>query len=355
MSTTRVYGDAVAHSFGLQNAPIVTATIRNSCVAISRLSIGADHFGMSLLVPPEDTFVVAIHLTAVPRHEMWSRGRPAIVRGYAPGAMRTVNLIDEYSTCVRCPHEALSCYLPRSTLNEFCDEAGLPRVGNLMCDPGIIDPVMVHLCHVLLPAFQRPARASTLFLDHVTFALLTHLCSKYSGVRTDVPHPKGGMTRLQANRAKEFLAGHCADDFPLLAVARACGLSKGHFIKAFRISTGLTPYQWLQRHRVDRAKDLLRDPGIAIAEVAVACGFADQSHLTRVFSRTVGRSPAAWRRDAGPRAGHHERVQGTPEASRVVEVRPDARFAATLAGRCDGQGARDRAVVTAQRCQSDPR
>jgi transcriptional regulator GlxA family with amidase domain len=152
------------------------------------------------------------------------------------------------------------------------------------------------LGYVLLPAFQRPAEASTLFVDHVTLAMLTHVCRKYSGVRKSVSHPNGGMTRLQVNRAKEFLAGHYADDVPLTGVARACGLSKGHFIKAFRISTGLTPYRWLQRYRVDRAKDLLCTPETAIADVAIACGFADQSHLTRVFSRIVGKSPAAWRR-----------------------------------------------------------
>jgi AraC family transcriptional regulator len=82
----------------------------------------------------------------------------------------------------------------------------------------------------------------------------------------------------------------------LVDVARACGLSRGHFTKAFRVATGLTPHQWLQRYRVDKAKTLLLNPSSSIAEIAGACGFADQSHLTRVFSRLVGSTPALWRR-----------------------------------------------------------
>jgi AraC family transcriptional regulator len=104
------------------------------------------------------------------------------------------------------------------------------------------------------------------------------------------------MTRPQATRAKEFLAAQCADDLSLIDVARACGLSRGHFTKAFRVATGLTPHQWLQRYRIDKAKDQLLNPALSIADIAISCGFADQSHLTRVFSRLVGDSPAAWRR-----------------------------------------------------------
>jgi AraC-like DNA-binding protein len=76
----------------------------------------------------------------------------------------------------------------------------------------------------------------------------------------------------------------------------ACGLSVGHFARAFRQSTGLAPHAWLLRTRVERAKIMLRRPGASLALIAQACGFADQSHFTRVFSRQVGVSPAAWRR-----------------------------------------------------------
>lgn len=297
MNIRRGFGDAVAHSLGLQDVPVIrTQVLRRSQVGISRLTIGADRLGMTPQIPPEDTFIVAMYLTKVPHHELWSRGRPVISQGYAPDSMRIVNLSEEYSANITCPHETLVFYVPRLVLNDFTEECGTRRVSHFVCRPGIIDPVMVHLGSVLLPAFQRPNETSAIFIEHVTSAMLTHLCNSYGGARPGTPFSKGGMTRLQAARAKEFLAAHCADDLSLVEVARACGLSRGHFTKAFRVATGLTPHQWLQRYRIDKAKNQLLDPALSIANIAISCGFADQSHLTRVFSRLVGDSPAAWRR-----------------------------------------------------------
>ncbi|MEF3129654.1 AraC family transcriptional regulator [Rhizobium leguminosarum] len=68
-------------------------------------------------------------------------------------------------------------------------------------------------------------------------------------------------------------------------------------IRAFRETTGMTPYQWVLRERIDRARNLLRTSKTPLAEVAIACGFADQSHFTRVFAGIVGTTPGNWRRN----------------------------------------------------------
>jgi AraC family transcriptional regulator len=297
VSLRRQYGDAIAHSFGLTGLPMLrTRPLCQSQVAISRLPIGPEQIGMTPRIPPEDTFIVAMYLTDVPHHELWSHGRCVLRQGYVASSVRIVNLSGEYSAHVTCPHETLVLYVPRLALDDFTDEAGTPRVSGFNYSPGHVDPVMAHLAAALLPSFQRPNQASQLFIDHLTVAMLTHLCSHYAGPLRDPPYRKGGMTQCQVKRAKEFLAGHSADDVLLLDAARACGLSRGHFTNAFRVATGLTPHQWLQRYRIDKAKGMLLNAAIPIAEIAAACGFADQSHLTRVFARLVGSTPAAWRR-----------------------------------------------------------
>jgi AraC-like DNA-binding protein len=83
---------------------------------------------------------------------------------------------------------------------------------------------------------------------------------------------------------------------PLKEVARECGLSVSHFSHAFRRTIGAAPHNWLLTHRVEVAKERLRDRRLPLLEVALACGFTDQSHMTRVFTRIVGVSPGAWRR-----------------------------------------------------------
>jgi AraC-like DNA-binding protein len=77
-------------------------------------------------------------------------------------------------------------------------------------------------------------------------------------------------------------------------VAAQCGLSRGWFCQAFKRSTGHAPHRWLQEVRIARAQTLLL-ADMPIVEVADRCGFADQSHLTRVFGRLVGMPPARWR------------------------------------------------------------
>ena len=83
---------------------------------------------------------------------------------------------------------------------------------------------------------------------------------------------------------------------PVAKLAQACQLSPGHFARAFKQATGKPPHQWLTDQRLEKAKKLLVDTELALAEIAISCGFADQSHFTRVFSRSVRSSPGAWRR-----------------------------------------------------------
>jgi AraC-like DNA-binding protein len=251
---------------------------------------------MSPKIPAEDTFILAIYLNEVPHHELWKRGRPYIRQGYAPNSMRLVNLAEEFSALIASPHETLAFYIPRASLDEITDEAGVPRVSDLTCTPGLVDPVIANLTAALLPAFDRPEQASPLFTEHLSLAVCWHLIKNYAESSYNGPNTATGLTPSQANRAKAIMAGIGGRDVGLTEVARECGLSRGYFTKAFKARTGLTPHQWRQRYRIDRAKTLLLETKFDVAEIALECGFADQSHLTRVFARMVGDSPASWRR-----------------------------------------------------------
>ncbi|MEI9986052.1 MAG: AraC family transcriptional regulator [Aliidongia sp.] len=87
------------------------------------------------------------------------------------------------------------------------------------------------------------------------------------------------------------------EDIALEEIARECGLSRSHFLRAFKRTAGLPPHRWLMAQRVERAKELLLGTTTSLSAIAAACGFADQSHFTRVFSRIVGTTPGAWQRD----------------------------------------------------------
>jgi AraC family transcriptional regulator len=128
--------------------------------------------------------------------------------------------------------------------------------------------------------------------------------------RTDEPRPADaaegctelafarGLAAWQIRRAQDLMRQETSEAVSIAQVAAACKLSRGHFSKAFKESTGVSPYQWLMRHRIERAKNLLTGTRQSIAQVAVECGFADQSHFTRAFRQAVGEAPGVWRRTA---------------------------------------------------------
>jgi AraC family transcriptional regulator len=104
----------------------------------------------------------------------------------------------------------------------------------------------------------------------------------------------GGLPRWQLRRAQQWLVADLQAGASVSKVAARCGLSRGYFCQAFKRSTGCTPHRWLREFRIAQAKALLLG-AMPIIEVASRCGFADQSHLTRVFGRVVGMPPARWR------------------------------------------------------------
>jgi AraC family transcriptional regulator len=79
-------------------------------------------------------------------------------------------------------------------------------------------------------------------------------------------------------------------------MARTCGLGTKTFLRSFRASCGTSPYQYVIAVRVERAKRLLEERSMGIAEIALRCGFSHQEHLTRMFRRLVGQTPGRYRR-----------------------------------------------------------
>lgn len=86
-------------------------------------------------------------------------------------------------------------------------------------------------------------------------------------------------------------------DVSLAELARECRISSAHFGRAFRNTTGVSPHQWLISCRIDLAEQMLRDPDIPLVEVALACGFGNQSHFSIAFKARNGSSPGRWRRE----------------------------------------------------------
>lgn len=94
--------------------------------------------------------------------------------------------------------------------------------------------------------------------------------------------------------ARDLLAEHLDAPPALQALADAAGLGKYQLLRRFAGCYGMTPYAWLLQQRGERARALI-SRGLPLADAAAACGFADQSHMTRAFMHQFGFTPGAWR------------------------------------------------------------
>ena len=94
----------------------------------------------------------------------------------------------------------------------------------------------------------------------------------------------------------DFVATHYGRGITLEEMAAEAGISPYHFARLFKQTIGQSPYQFVLAYRVEQAKKLMADPTRPLADVALACGFSDQAHFSRVFKRLSGSTPTAWRK-----------------------------------------------------------
>jgi transcriptional regulator GlxA family with amidase domain len=81
----------------------------------------------------------------------------------------------------------------------------------------------------------------------------------------------------------------------LSEIAEAVNLHQASFCRAFKQSTGLSPHHYLLVHRVNRAKEMMKDPSRTLTDIALDCGFSSSSQFSVVFKRIVGRPPRKYR------------------------------------------------------------
>ena len=143
-------------------------------------------------------------------------------------------------------------------------------------------------------ALARVAAAS----NGIAADIQADLNDSQASLRTDFVScsPLGGLAPGALRRVLEYIEQHLTDSIATDVLARIAGLSTGHFNRAFKQSTGDSPHHYIIRNRVAMAKHLLVRTSRALADIALAVGFADQSHFCRTYVAMTGETPSACRR-----------------------------------------------------------
>lgn len=185
----------------------------------------------------------------------------------------------------------LDFYIDVELMNSFTEQADVVRSPRFR-SASVWDP---DLARRLLRSFSSMAERSSARLERESLLIsaLRRLISRHalacrSEESTQRCEPKA------TTRIRDYLRAHYAEEIPVAALAALVGRSPYSLIRAFQRETGLPPHCYQNTLRVGAAQKLIRQ-GAPLVEVAAACGFCDQSHMNRVFQRTLGSTPGRYR------------------------------------------------------------
>jgi AraC family transcriptional regulator len=167
------------------------------------------------------------------------------------------------------------------------------------------DSLLAELVLALRKEVQAGFPGGTLYGESLGVALAAHIVREYAVASSRAPELRGGLPPRELRRIEEYVGENLARNLSLHELSRQLGMSVYFFVRSFKRSTGLPPHQYVLRRRVERAKEFLIDPDISIADIALRCGFATQSHLTATFNRLTNLTPGEYRR-AFERSRHGE-------------------------------------------------
>ena len=274
----------------LKTAPVSMATDPTSG-AIAHWKRGALHG----VVEPMAGRVIMTYPTGVQRRER--RNGTSVASGTARSGV--VTIIPAGSSArwdIPGSVNVVQLYLPHKTLLRVAGEANTPTPGELLERTGHPDPITSRLLISASDAIEGSAALDALFRHQLNDLLATRLLAAHVGSPAVFQPTIGGLAPTALRRAIERLRSDVDTDVSLATLASDAGLSRFHFCRAFKESTGLSPHAWLRQHRLEQAMEMLRNTDDAVVSIAAALGYASQTAFAAAFRKLTGETPSDWRR-----------------------------------------------------------
>ena len=157
----------------------------------------------------------------------------------------------------------------------------------------------LHLEHIgllLLSELKNGGLGGQLYVESLANVLALHLLRNYSASKPRIAVYEGGLPERQLRQVTDYVDHYLGQTIKLEDMAGSTNMSPFHFSRLFRQSMGVTPHQYVIGQRVERAKQLLKQTNLAIAEVALQTGFNSQSHMSKWFRQLTGMTPRSYQK-----------------------------------------------------------
>jgi AraC-like DNA-binding protein len=194
----------------------------------------------------------------------------------------------------RGPCDLLHLFVPVRRFEALLREAGI-AFASVKFGRVDADPVVTRLALSLLGADDMDGPGARVYSESIATAMLARVVGQPSAATESKGTGRTGLVKWRHRRVVDFIEANLAEPIRLPDLARAAGLSRMHFAAQFRAATGVRPHEFVVRRRIERAQDLLRDPTLQLAQIALGVGFQTQAHFTTVFREHVHETPGRWR------------------------------------------------------------
>ncbi len=157
------------------------------------------------------------------------------------------------------------------------------------------DQVMTAAIDMIAREATEGGMGSELYVEAVARQLVIHLLRRYADIGFRSLSQRGQLSEAQKRKVLDYIEARLHEPLCLRDIAAEINMTACTFARYFRRTTGTTPYAYVLDRRLERASDLLRETLVPTKQIAGQCGFCDQAHLTRQFSRRYHTTPMAYR------------------------------------------------------------
>ena len=244
--------------------------------------------------------MVVLHLAGSQTlHLRWS-GQPWTTHRFEPGSVHVVPAEAPFTARWEVEAEWIALLLAPELLSAVAGDRGL----GLALRPGfgLEEPLLAELVLALRDEVRAGKPAGRAYAERLGAAVAAQLVHKHADREPRVPCRRGGLPRGKLRSVVEYIDQHLDANLALERLADVVRMNVHYFVRSFRQSTGLPPHQYVLRQRIERAKGLLEDPALSLAEVALRSGFANQSNFTTAFHRLTSLTPGAYRHSVRSKA-----------------------------------------------------
>lgn len=212
-----------------------------------------------------------------------------------PGNVCITPIQHLHSVRWQCNMEVLSMTLEPALIMQAAHESIDPNRVELLLQRGQNDPLIREILLALKAELEAGCPSGRLYGEAMGTAIAVHLLKRYTAVKSSLSEYEDGLPQHKLAQVLEYMHTHLEQEIKLNDLAALVSISQYYFCRLFKRSMGIAPHQYLLQQRIERSKQLLKQKELAIADIALLCGFKNQSHFTTFFRKSTGVTPKVYK------------------------------------------------------------